>query len=102
MIELQNFTDKGNGTYAAAFGNDDMVMAEVQLTFVRETLQYKLMKDDFEDGSGYVNDNAYNPFETAMDKMVYSYGYAKLNENDPYNFNSEYDNKADAYKRLGI
>lgn len=69
MIELNNFTDSGNGHYAAAFGHDDMVMTEVQLMFVRATLQYKLMKDDFE--SRFVletPDNIYNPFE----------------ENDPY------------------
>ena len=103
MVELNNFTDKGNGTYAAAFGHDDMVMAEVQLTFVRETLQYKLLKDDFEDGKGFVNDNTYNPFENPFDVMMQQSGYiGKLNEADPYNFNNSYDNVIDAQKRLGM
>lgn len=102
MIELQNFIDKGNGTYAAAFGHDDMVMSEIQLTFVRETLQYKLLKDDFEDRGGYVNNDMYNPFENQFEAMTRSFGYGGFNENDPYNFTEEFDNKNDAYKRLGI
>lgn len=64
MVELNNFTDKGNGTYAAAFGHDDMVMTEVQLMFVKSTLQYKLMKDDFESNFTIeMPDTIYNPFE---------------------------------------
>ena len=64
LIELNNFTDKGNGTYAAAFGHDDMVMTEVQLTFVKQTLQYKLLKDEFESSSSVdIATTDYNPFE---------------------------------------
>lgn len=64
MIELNNFSDDGNGRYKAAFGHDDMVMAEVQLTFVRETLQYKLFKDEFEAGHNtLLPDTIFNPFE---------------------------------------
>jgi hypothetical protein len=102
MVELNNFADKGNGTYAASFGHDDMVMAEVQLTFVRETLQYKLLKDDFEDGSGFVNDNMYNPFENQFDTLMQMGGYlSNFNEADPYNFNNSFDNRNDALRRLG-
>jgi hypothetical protein len=63
MIELNNFSEDSNGKYAAAFGHDDMVMAEVQLTFVCETLQYKILKDEYESGTNYVSDTTYNPFE---------------------------------------
>lgn len=64
MVELSNFSDDGHGKYAASFGHDDMVMAEVQLTFVRETLQYKLLRDEFESGHDVaVPDNIYNGFE---------------------------------------
>lgn len=64
MIELNNFSDIGNGKYAAAFGNDDMVMMEVQLTFARETLQYKFLKEEFESAfDAPLPDNIYNPFE---------------------------------------
>ena len=72
MVELNNFTDKGNSTFSAAFGHDDLVMAAVQLTFVKETLQYKLLKDDFEESVGFVADNVYNPFETTADTMNYT------------------------------
>lgn len=64
MVELNNFSDTGTGHYKAAFGHDDMVMAEVQLTFVRETLQYKLFKDEFEAGHNtMLPDTIFNPFE---------------------------------------
>jgi hypothetical protein len=102
MVELNNFTDKGNSTFSAAFGHDDLVMAAVQLTFVKETLQYKLLKDDFEDSIGYVDDNVYNPFETTMDRMMYNSGYMGFSENDPYNFSGEFNNQNDAFKRLGM
>lgn len=68
MIELDNFTDKGNGRYAASFGNDDMVMSAIQLTFMKTTLQYKLLKDDFEDNNNIVlSNNMYNPYESFND-----------------------------------
>ena len=68
MIELDNFTDKGNGHYSASFGNDDMVMSAIQLTFVKTTLQYKLLKDDFEESNKtVVSDNIYNPYESFYD-----------------------------------
>lgn len=101
MVELNNFTDKGNSTFSAAFGHDDLVMAAVQLTFVKETLQYKLLKDDFEESVGFVADNVYNPFESIVDTMNYNYGYAGFSENDPYNFSGEFNNRDDAFKRLG-
>ena len=63
MVELNNFSEDSNGKYAAAFGHDDMVMAEVQLTFVRETLQYKILKDEYEAGVNYESDTMYNPYE---------------------------------------
>ena len=41
-----------------------MVMSEIQLTFVKETLQYKLFKEDFENSiNANITDNMYNPFE---------------------------------------
>lgn len=70
MIELNNFSDDGNGHYKAAFGHDDMVMAEVQLTFVKESLQYKLFVQEFE--SNYeiaLPDNIYNPFESEFNSI---------------------------------
>lgn len=101
MIELNNFSDNGNGKYAAAFGHDDMVMAEVQLTFVRESLQYKLLKDDFETGHDIsLSDTIYNAFE--MFDPYAKYQEVMDNNNishfDMYNiYNIDINN---AYKRL--
>ena len=92
LVELNNFTDKGNGTYAASFGHDDMVMAEVQLAFVKDTLQYKLLKDDFDDNGGFVDDNIYNPFESS-----FSFNPQELNY-----YGDQFNNQLDAYKRLGM
>lgn len=64
MNELNNFVDKGNGTFAASFGHDDMVMAEVQVSFVRDTLQYKLLKNEFEESAQVeLPENLYNPYD---------------------------------------
>ena len=97
MVELNNFSDNGNGKYAAAFGHDDMVMAEVQLTFVKETLQYKLFKEEFEAGANItLPDNIYNPFEE-LNSYIHDY-------NMPFNTDSQLDmyntNTNDAYRRL--
>lgn len=76
MTELHNFTDKGGGTYAAVFGHDDLVMSAVQLTFVKETLQYKLLKDDFEEtANAVVPDNIYNAYDelNIYNQSYYSY-----------------------------
>lgn len=47
-IELGNFNDDGSGHYKAVFGHDDLVMTMVQMTFVKNTLQYQMMKNDFD------------------------------------------------------
>ena len=40
--QVSNFSDlKGTGTYAATFGHDDLVMAQLQMVFVFENPQYK-------------------------------------------------------------
>lgn len=42
LNQVSNFTDsKGNGTYAACFGHDDLVMAQLQMVFVIENPRYK-------------------------------------------------------------
>lgn len=45
--ELSNFSDDGNNKFKASFGHDDMVMAAIQLEFVKNTLQYTIMRDEF-------------------------------------------------------
>lgn len=101
MIELNNFSDNGNGKFAAAFGHDDMVMAEVQLTFVRETLQYKLLKDEFEAGADInMPDTIYNAF-AAFDPYADYHEVMSANnvsQMDMYNIHSIDINNA--YRRL--
>lgn len=63
MMELDKFTDDGTGHYRASFGHDDMVMAQVQLEFVKETLQYKLMRSSFDSDNGEVDDDEMNMFD---------------------------------------
>ena len=65
-LELGNFNDTGNGHYKAAFGHDDLVMASVQLEFVKETLQYTLLKNDFDviqDTDQSSNELIWNPYD---------------------------------------
>lgn len=47
LSELTNFCDTGNGKYAATFGHDDLMMATIQLEFVKQTVQYKLLRNEF-------------------------------------------------------
>ena len=63
MTELGNFVDDGTKHFKASFGHDDMVMAAIQTEFVKSTLQYKIMRDEFTMGLRPSEDNIYNPFE---------------------------------------
>lgn len=45
VTELLNFVDKGNGTFNASYGHDDMIMSAVQLEFVKDTTQFKIIQD---------------------------------------------------------
>ena len=67
MNELSNFSDDGTGHYKASFGHDDMVMASVQLEFVKQTIQFKILLDEYFSGSTPVDDNIYNPFENPLE-----------------------------------
>ena len=67
-VELGNFNDDGTGHYKAVYGHDDMVMTAVQLEFVKETLQYKLLRTEFDSDIVYEKtDEIYNPFEQPFD-----------------------------------
>lgn len=46
--ELTNFCNDGKEHYKASFGHDDIVMSTVQLEFVKDTLQYKMMRDEYD------------------------------------------------------
>lgn len=67
-VELGNFNDDGTGHYKAVYGHDDMVMTAVQLEFVKDTLQYKLLRTEFDsDIAGERSEEFYNPFEQPFD-----------------------------------
>lgn len=60
FFELQNFEDVGNHKYRASFGHDDLVMATIQLMFVKETLQYRLFEENSEISSDV--EKYWNPY----------------------------------------
>lgn len=61
LIQVTNFTDNGNGKFAAAFGHDDLVMATIQYEFIKQTTQYRLLRNEFNDSVGSsMQSNMYN------------------------------------------
>lgn len=74
-VELGNFNNDGTGHYKAIYGHDDMVMSAVQMEFVKETLQYKLLKQEFDSNMEPVESEfeQYNAFE-AFDTIDYYTG----------------------------
>lgn len=81
LSQLSNFSDsKGNGTYAACFGHDDLVMAQLQMVFVRENPQYKALCEMFiatQEGAELF-DTSYNPFEIDYALMYSGQGYTDI------------------------
>jgi hypothetical protein len=50
ISEIENFEDKnGNGSYAASYGHDDLVMTLVQIPMLQQTPKYKSFCEDFEE-----------------------------------------------------
>lgn len=49
VSELENFEDKnGNGSYAASYGHDDLIMTFVQLPLIKNTTKYKDFMEEWE------------------------------------------------------
>lgn len=49
VSELENFEDKnGNGSYAAAYGHDDIIMTFIQLPLLKNTSKYKDFIEEWE------------------------------------------------------
>lgn len=72
-VELGNFNDDGTGHYKAVFGHDDIIMTMVQLMFVKNTIQYKSLKSDFD--SLIINpqeSTAYNIYEQPWENTLYN------------------------------
>lgn len=55
FLELNNFTEHGDNKYEAAFGHDDIVMTNIQLQLIMQTLQVKIMKSEFEASKKLMN-----------------------------------------------
>ena len=52
VTEMQNFADKkGNGSYEAISGHDDLMMTQIQLAAVKETVTFKYFIDEIEETS---------------------------------------------------
>lgn len=80
LMELENFSDsKGNDTYQASFGHDDVVMAQMQLVFVTQTPQFKYLLEDLESGNNMYNENVYNPYGEMLNFSSFN-SYFNVNE----------------------
>jgi hypothetical protein len=72
LMELENFSDnKGNDTYQATFGHDDVVMAQMQIVFVTQTPQYKFLLEDLQSGLSSTQNDFYNPYQDFYDQNSY-------------------------------
>jgi hypothetical protein len=88
MAQISNFSDsKGNGTYAASFGHDDLVMAQLQMAFVFENPQFKSLSQMFIANKGIQEVNStYNPYDTSDFNPMSYFGTFQNNDN-PYALN---------------
>lgn len=72
LMELENFSDnKGNDTYQATFGHDDVVMAQMQIVFATQTPQYKFLLEDLQSGLSSTQNDFYNPYQDFYDQNSY-------------------------------
>ena len=63
LLELKNFAQSGS-SYEASFGHDDMVMSQAQLVLAEESLQFKYLREEFEDREGITNEKYVNYYAT--------------------------------------
>lgn len=82
MFELEKFCNDGTNHFKASYGHDDMVMSQIQLNFVKKTLQYKILRGQFDEGLE-IKSNIYNPFENSHNNFMIS---------DYFNINSTEEN----------
>lgn len=92
VSELTNFCNDGKEHYKASFGHDDIVMTSVQLEFAKDTLQYKMMREEYD---ALIESSTSAPTE-------YIDSYSAEMYNIPYgNYNDySYDEDNDNLKRL--
>lgn len=93
LAQLSNFSDsKGNGTYAACFGHDDLVMAQLQMVFVRENPQYKNLCQMFSMSQNGImlEDSSFNPYEQLNNNYYIEQNYPDIYRNySSYTYNMQ-------------
>lgn len=100
LNQVSNFADnKGNGCYAASFGHDDLVMAQLQMVFAMENQQYKVLCEYFLNNTNngmQVQTEAYNPYESQ-----YNYARYDFSQSASFIMDSIYGNEQNSnYRRL--
>jgi hypothetical protein len=78
LLELKNFAQSGS-SYEASFGHDDMVMSQAQLVLAEESLQFKYLREDFEDRNNITNEKYVN-YYAAMGPNISNSSNRKLIE----------------------
>ena len=63
-FELENFGNDGHDNFKATFGHDDTVMAAIQLEFVKQTISFANLCDDFEINYSTSDDDYVNFYES--------------------------------------
>jgi hypothetical protein len=64
ISEIENFEDKnGNGSYAAAYGHDDIVMTLAQIPMLQQTAKYKEICEEISEGQQSSNDDMYGGYD---------------------------------------
>lgn len=86
MSELSNFCNDGKDHYRASFGHDDIIMSAVQLEFVKDTLQYKMMRDEY-DMLAWNNAPGLQDYFDSVTQGAY-----EIYNNEYNNLYNEYDN----------
>lgn len=93
MTELEKFTNDGYNHYSASFGHDDMVMAQIQLEFVKETLQYKLLRSEYDSINDSKDDSLYyNAYEPGTSHVGHT--------TTMFDFDTKYDESSMNARRL--
>ena len=93
--QLKNFGDLSGPSspqkrYGALYGHDDLVMSAVQLEFVKETLQWTLLLEDYRAHVDVEDEQLYNPYE--MPDMM------PLRYNEPYSIWTQNENNLSRIK----
>jgi len=88
--ELLNFSDtEDKGVWKAAFGHDDAVMSMIQYEAVKKTLQFTLLKQEFDSMASHPeSDTNFNPYGTIYDDPTQDGTYNRYVESG---FRSIYD-----------